>query len=65
MSAADRDGGGNATGAGRGHHHPTNLYFAALKRARDASASQFRYKGRTYVRGQTSTGLVVYRRAGV
>ena len=39
-----------------------NEFMRRKEQARKGNKSEFQYKGNTYVRGETSTGMVVYSR---
>ena len=39
-----------------------NQFMVAKEKARKAKQSEFNYNGNTYVRGETSTGMVIYSR---
>jgi hypothetical protein len=38
-----------------------NAYMTALAKARKSGASSFSYKGKTYSKSKTKTGLVIYK----
>lgn len=42
---------------------PLNAYMQAVMDARSTGAESFNYKGNTYVRSMTKTGLAVYKKA--
>ena len=39
----------------------SNAYMTALAKARKSGASSFNYKGKTYKKSKTKTGLVIYK----
>ena len=39
-----------------------NEYFTKLTKARKSGAASFSYKGKTYVKKKTKTGLVTYKK---
>ena len=39
-----------------------NEFMVAKEKARKSKQAEFNYKGQTYVRGQTSTNMVIYSR---
>ena len=44
---------------------PLNAYFTAMLGAKRRGAAQFQYRGSTYTRGTTPSGLVVYKKGPV
>ena len=38
-----------------------NAYMTALNKARKSGASSFSYKGKTYKKSKTKTGMVIYK----
>ena len=39
-----------------------NPYFKAMLKAKKSNAKSFKYKGKTYTRRKTKTGLVTYKK---
>lgn len=39
-----------------------NAYFKAMLKAKKSNAKSFVYKGKTYKKGKTKNGLVVYKK---
>ena len=46
----------------KGKTRKVNRFMQAKEKARKAKQSEFTYNGNTYVRGKTSTGMVIYSR---
>ena len=46
----------------KGKTRKVNRFMQAKEKARKAKQSEFNYNGNTYVRGKTSTGMVIYSR---
>ena len=46
----------------KGKTRKVNRFMQAKEKARKAKQSEFNYNGNTYVRGETSTGMVIYSR---
>tara|TARA_R110000751_G_scaffold70573_3_gene143134 strand:+ start:1318 stop:1458 length:141 start_codon:yes stop_codon:yes gene_type:complete len=39
-----------------------NAYMVAKEKARKGNKSSFSYKGATYVKGKTKTGMIIYKK---